>query len=333
MTAPDGVRRVTMVTYTDAQALDVTGPLEVFARTARWLREERVVPALPYEVEIVASTPGPVRMSSGIEILAARSYRDVERCDTLLVCGGIGFEAACNDAGLLDFLGVQARRVRRLASVCTGAFVLARAGLLDGRRATTHWQFCDRLAGDHPSVSVDPDAIYVRDGKIYTSAGVTAGIDLALALVEEDWGRAQALAVAQQLVLFLKRPGGQSQFSSALVAARRQQSERFGDLLAWIQAHLHETLTVETLAAQVAMSPRHFARTFVREFDETPAKYVERVRLEAARRELENGSATMDEVARRCGFGTSETLRRTFERHLRVSPNRYRSRFSAAARE
>jgi transcriptional regulator GlxA family with amidase domain len=212
--------------------------------------------------------------------------------------------------------------------VCTGAFVLAEAGLLDGRRATTHWEWCDALAARFPRVQVDRDPIFVRDGNVYTSAGVTAGMDLALALVEEDHGRALALEVARQMVLFLRRPGGQSQFSAAL-AAQSADREPLRDLQAWIAEDPGRDCSVPALARRVAMSPRNFARVFTREVGSTPGQFVERMRVEAARRRLEESADGVDNIASRCGFGTAETMRRAFLRTLRVPPSAYRSRFRA----
>jgi transcriptional regulator GlxA family with amidase domain len=223
----------------------------------------------------------------------------------------------------------MAPRVRRLGSVCSGSFVLAEAGLLDGRRATTHWEWCATLAERYPAVTVASDPIFVRDGKIYTSAGVTAGMDLALALVEEDHGRELALEVARQLVMFLRRPGGQSQFSAQL-AAQTADREPLRDLQSWISEHPEADLSVPALARRVAMSPRNFARVFTREVGMTPARFVESVRVEAARRRLEESASGVDSVAAACGFGTAESMRRAFLRIVRVPPAAYRHRFRAA---
>ena len=320
--------RVSLLTYPDAQVLDVTGPLEVFSRSARVLRDEGRVRGLCYEVEILAKEAGPVRMSSGLELVASRAFRDADDIDTLLLGGGIGVDDAIADPEILDWVRETASRVQRVASICTGAVILAEVGLLDGKEATTHWSWCDRMARAYPDVSVLPDALYVRSGKIYTSAGVTAGMDLALALVEEDWGRDVALATARELVMFLKRPGGQSQFSSHLAA---QESDRvqIRDLQRWILDHLDGDLRVERLADQIHMSPRNFARVFTRETGGTPAKFVETARLEEARRRLEESDLPVDAIARRCGFGTAETMRRTFQRRLGVVPRDYRVRFKA----
>ncbi|NNE05225.1 MAG: GlxA family transcriptional regulator [Xanthomonadales bacterium] len=320
--------RVTMLAFPDGQMLDVVGPLEVFSRAARWLRDEGYTRDLAYRVEVVAEKPGPVRMSSGLEIIAARSFEDVRLSDTLMVSGGIGYPAVCDNPFLLQWLRKQKPRVERLASICNGALILGKAGLLDGLTATTHWEYCDELSAISPDVTVDRDALFVRQGNLYTSAGVTAGMDLALALVEEDWGRKVALAVAQELVLFIKRPGGQSQFSS-FIQAQALESDRFRDLQLWILSHLESDLSVQALADRVAMSPRNFARAFLCETGETPGRYVRRMRIEAARRELEESQRSVEQIAQRCGFGSPETMRRGFVEHLRVSPSDYRARFQS----
>ncbi len=316
-----------MLAYPGAQMLDITGPLEVFARSARFLVEQGLRADPVYEVELIAERRGPVKTSSGIEILAARSLAAVRGpLDTLLVAGGVGSRDALRSPVLLGFLRRMAPRVRRLASVCTGAFLLAEAGLLEGRRATTHWAYCGELAKRYPQVRVDPDPIFVRDGRIYTSAGVTAGMDLALGLVEEDLGRTVALEVARQLVLFLKRPGGQSQFSAQL-AAQSAEREPLRDLQAWVSDHPEADLAVERLARRAAMSPRHFARVFQREVGVTPARFILRLRVDAARRRLEESRDSVESVAAACGFGSAEVMRRAFLRTVRVSPSAYRSRF------
>ena len=314
------MRRVLIVAFPGVQSLDVTGPLEVFA-TAEQLVEGS------YDVEVVASEAGPLRTESGLRILPERA---LSACggpiDTLVVAGGVGTVDARRDERLIAWLREAATRSRRVTSVCTGAFLLARAGLLDGRRATTHWLFCAELARRHPEIQVEPDLIYVRDGNVITSAGVTAGIDLALALVEEDLGAEVALEVARLLVLFLKRPGGQAQFSAGL-AAQAAEREPLRELQGWIADHLDADLSVPALADRALMSPRNFARAFRREVGMTPAAYVESLRVERARLVLEDGDHPVEEVARRCGFGTVETMRRAFRRRVSVSPSEYRTRF------
>lgn len=322
------LRRVVMVAFRDLQILDVTGPLEIFGATSRWLRAKRSAPG--YTIEIAAARRGPIASSSGMRLVADSALADVRGAiDTLLVAGGEGAEAALADPPTIAAIRRLARRSRRVASICTGAFLLAEAGLLDGRRATTHWAYCNRLARRYPTVSVDPDPIFVRDGSIWTSAGVTAGMDLALALVEDDHGRAVALAIARRMVLFLRRPGGQSQFSAQL-ALQEADRQPVRELQAWIADHPDADLSVERLARRAAMSPRNFARVFHREVGSTPGRFVERVRVEAARRRLEESSHGVEQVASQCGFGTAESMRRAFLRTLRVSPSAYRSRFRAA---
>lgn len=320
-------RRVVVVVFPEVQSLDVTGPVEVFHRAGR-VAASRGIRA-SYDIELVAPEPGAVRTSSGIPMHVERRLADVRApVDTLLVAGGDGVTALVRDAASLGVLRRLSTGARRTASVCTGAFALAEAGLFDGRRATTHWLACAALAARYPSVRVEPDPIFVRDGDVWSSAGVTAGMDLALALVEEDLGRDVALETARHLVLFLTRPGGQSQFSAQ---SRSQLAERppLRELQAWICDHPHEVLSVERLADRVAMSPRNFARAFRREVGTTPARFVEAVRVEAARRLLEESSLPVEEVAARCGFGTAETMRRSFHRGLRVHPSEYRRRFRA----
>jgi len=309
------MRNVVVVAFPGVQSLDVAGPVEVFAAAA------------DYRVEVVAPAAGRVPAHSGLVLFAERALANVRGpIDTLLVAGGEGTRAVMNDHSFVTNVRRVAQHSRRIASVCTGAFVLAEAGLLDGRRATTHWGSCELLASRYPQVTVEPDPIFVRDGDVWTSAGVTAGIDLVLAMVEDDLGREVALGVARRIVVFLKRPGGQSQFSAQL-AGQFADREPLRELQGWITDHVGDDLTVEHLAAEVAMSPRNFSRAFRREVGMTPARFVERTRVDAARRHLEETPASIDDVAARCGFGTAETMRRTFLRVLRVTPTDYRRRF------
>ncbi len=323
-------RRVAIVGFPDVQMLDVTGPLEVFGRTSRWLRDEGLRKEPAYHVELIARRAGPVPSSSGLELVAKRALAQVTGgIDTLLVAGGPGSDAAAEDPVLRRWLVRMAPRVRRLGSVCTGTFVLAGAGLLDGRRATTHWASCARLAEMYPKVTVDADPIFIRDHHVYTSAGVTAGMDLALAMVEEDFGRDVALQVARRLVLFLRRPGGQSQFSTQL-AVQAADREPLRELQAWIADHLRADLSVSALAGRVSMSPRNFARVFASQLGTTPARFVDLARVEGARRRLEESSEDIQAIADGCGFGTAESMRRAFLRTVRVAPSAYRSRFRSA---
>jgi len=323
--------RVTILAYPEAQTLDVTGPLEVFARSSRWLRDNGHCKGDAYNIELIAPDAGPVMMSSGLQLLSERSYRDVAATDTLIVSGGLGYAAIARDPDLIEWLKRIGPLSERVVSVCTGALILARAGLLDGCAATTHWNYCDELSSKYPGVRVRPDDIFVKHGNVYTSAGVTAGMDLSLALIEEDWGREVALAVAQELVIFMKRPGGQSQFSNVL-AAQHCSAKRFKELVVWIQTHPRESMEIERLADKIGMSPRNFARAFNEEIGETPAKYVQRARVEAARRDLEDSRYDMERIASRCGFRSAEVMRRNFARILGVSPSDYRSRFRSTLR-
>ena len=317
-------RHILVLAVEDGQSLDVLGPVEVFHYASL------EVPGA-YQVDVIGPTGGgTVTMESGISLGAAPLPEPPPRHDTLLVAGGSGARAAVNDPALLDWVRRASRRARRTVSVCTGAYVLAAAGLLDDRRATTHWAHCDDLARTYRSIQVESDPVFVQDGDVWTSAGITAGIDLALALVEEDLGPSVALAAARELVVFLKRPGGQSQFSSALSAQQAAQPE-LRDLQAWIAGHLDEELTVPVLAERALMSERSFARAFHREVGQTPAAYVEALRIERARNLLEDGAPSLEAVAQATGFASAEVLRRAFQRRLGVSPAEYRERFRLSA--
>ncbi len=316
------VQRVAVVAFPAVQALDVFGPIEVFSAADRLAGGQR------YAIEVLASRAGALDTSSGVRLTPHRAVTAVRgQLDTLIVAGGTGVRAAAEDRTLVRFLARAAARARRVCSVCTGAFLLAEAGLLAGRRATTHWSACAALAERHPDVLVEPDPIFVRDGNVATSAGVTAGMDLALALVEEDLGADAAREVARWLVLFLKRPGGQSQFSAPLQgpAAGRPALR---ELQEWIPGHLAEDLSVDALAARALMSPRNFARAFSRELGVTPAAYVERLRIEHARALLQSSDAPTKAIAAACGFTSVETLRRAFQRRVGTSPGDYRKRFA-----
>jgi transcriptional regulator GlxA family with amidase domain len=314
---------VIVVAFPDVQALDVVGPLEVFAMANRFGAD----PA--YATALVSASGQPVTTSSGLSLGTERASRR-ESIDTLVVAGGTGTAAAMADDHLVAWLSTAAARARRVTSVCSGAFLLAQAGVLDGRRVTTHWSACETLARLFPAVEVDADPIYVRDGDVWTSAGVTAGMDLALALVEHDHGGELALAVARQLVLFTHRPGGQSQFSAQL-AVRRAEREPLRDALAFVAEHPEADLSVPALARRAAMSVRTFARAFSREVGTTPAVFVQRSRVEAARRLLETTDRTVHDIARACGFGTVETMHRAFQRVVRTTPGQYRRLFAVPA--
>jgi len=305
-------------------SLDVFGPVEVFSFACR------EVPGA-YRVEVVGSAGGgAITMSSGLRLHVAALPEPPPRHDTLLVAGGEGARASVDDAAVVDWVARAAARARRITSVCTGAYLLAAAGLLDGRRAATHWGFSEELASLYPEVEVDPDPVFVRDGDVWTSAGITAGMDLALALVEEDLGPEVALSVARLLVVFLKRPGGQAQFSATLSA---QQASRpaLRDLQSWIAGHLREDLSVAALAERANLTERSFARAFRREVGQTPAVYVETLRVEHARMLLQDGAPSLEALAKASGFASADVLRRAFHRHVGVGPAVYRERFHLAA--
>jgi transcriptional regulator GlxA family with amidase domain len=323
-------RHVVILAYEGVNLLDVAGPAQVFT-TAAALARDGGPPG--YRLSVVAKPGGPIATSTGVAIVTgALAGLAGQPIDTLIVAGGPGIHELRQDAALVAWLEARAGDARRICSVCTGAFLLAAAGLLDGRRATTHWRWAKALQAEYPDVRVEPDPIYVQDGAIWTSAGVSAGIDLALALVEADLGHAVALEVARHLVVFLKRPGSQAQFSAALAGQARGDG-RFGALHAWIASHLEHDLRVERLAERVAMSPRNFARAYAAATGITPAKAVEALRVEAARRLLEATARPIGWVAHRCGFGDHERMRRSFMRWIGVPPSDYRARFRSGPAE
>jgi transcriptional regulator GlxA family with amidase domain len=335
-TAPDvdrsmtRMRKVGFLVFPDFEVLDLCGPLDAFYYADRVLQLTGRANEPGYETLVIASKPGLVKAKCGLQLLASHGCDDItEELDTLIVAGGEGFDQACAEPKLAKWIKDIAPRSRRVASICTGAFLLAEAGLLKNRQVTTHWLYCDRLAAAHPSLRIDPNRIFVRDGNIYTSGGITSGIDLALALVEEDLGREVPRLVAGTLVVFLRRPGGQTQFSPFLQAESKSRHD-VRDLQSWILANPAEVLTVSSLADRLAMSPRNFARLFLAESGTTPAKFVELARTEAARCKLEQTSLPVETIAKLCGFGETDRMRRSFQRHLNVTPQDYRARFQSA---
>ncbi|QJI11012.1 helix-turn-helix domain-containing protein [Pseudomonas sp. ADAK22] len=318
-------RTIHVLAFNNAQVLDVTGPLQVFA-TTNDLARQRGQP-LPYAVSVIAAQAEPVMTSAGLALVAEPLPAADTPCDTLVIAGGWGVYGAAEDAALVDWVTQKARHTRRMTSVCTGAFLLAASGLLDGCRVATHWTRCEELARKFPSLTVEANPIFIQQGSVWTSAGVTAGIDLCLALVEEDLGRAVALEAARHLVVFLKRPGGQAQYSVAL--SLQKGDGRFADLHAWVAENLTLDLNIPTLAAQAGMSERSFVRHYRAETGQTPARAVELIRVETARRQLADSTASIKRIAVQCGFGCEETLRRSFLRALEVTPQAYRERFCA----
>ena len=322
-------RTVAIVAFPGVQSLDVAGPFEVFAGARRAAGAHGVEAG--YDVNVVATEPGPVTTESGLTLVAGRLPTAEDRIDTLVLAGGSGVDAARRNPALVDWVRDAAARSRRVATVCSGALLAAEAGLLDGRRVTTHWARAGQLAGDYPGVVVDADPIYVRDGTVWSSAGVTAGIDLALALVEDDLGTEVSQLIARWLVMFLHRPGGQTQFATP-VWVRRAGRPPVRAVQARVEAEPRGDHRVATLAESASMSERHFTRVFSAEVGEAPSRFVERVRTEAARRDLESTGDTLEAIAARCGFGTPETLRRAFHRRLHTSPDAYRNRFATKGR-
>jgi transcriptional regulator GlxA family with amidase domain len=323
-------RLTVLMGYDGVQGLDLTGPLDVFAGAQRWV--ERTSGVDPGYRMVVASLDGlPFRTNAGLTVLPETALSRLSgQIDTLIVPGGESAAGLTNDDELIAWLRQRAPAARRVASVCTGAFLLAEAGLLDGRRATTHWSACEQLARRYPAVTVDPDPIYVRAGDLYTSAGVTAGIDLALALVEDDLGQRAALTIARWLVMFLRRPGNQAQFSAHLTSQYADHAP-IRELQQWLIDNLAADLSIEAMATRARMSPRHFARCFHDQVGVTPGRYLQELRLEAARRRLAESDAGVEQIASACGFGSTETMRRVFVQAVGVPPAEYRRRFRSAS--
>ncbi len=314
---------VAILAYDHMNLLDLSGPLQALCTANRSSGQ------VLYDAVVVSAHGGLVTTSAGLAVMTRPlSALDGVAVDTIIAAGGCAGEEYYAPPQLAAWVARRAPGARRVCSVCTGAFVLAAAGQLDGRVAATHWAWTGKLQKLHPRVKVDAERIFVRDGKVWTSAGVSAGIDLALALIEEDVGHRIAIAAARQMVVYMKRSGGQSQFSAPL-AAQEKSGGRFAELHAWMAAHLHEQLTVERLAAQAGMAPRTFARAYVAQIGITPGKMVEAMRLEAARRALEETSLPLKSIAARSGYAEEQNLRRAFQRHLGISPGQYRSRFSS----
>jgi len=318
------MRRIGILLFDGLTALDVTGPADAFA-SARV--EDRAV----YEVATIAPTARACAAESGVRLVPDHVLADAPALDTLIVAGGSGLRRPGVADTLAAWIVQRAPRLRRIASVCTGIYGLAPTGLLDGRRATTHWRFARDVADRFPRVRVDADALYIKDGRCYTSAGVTAAIDLSLSLIGEDHGARVALAVARELVVHVKRDGGQEQFSEPLQFQVRA-ADRFGDLAAWMASHLDRDLSVEALARRAAISPRHFSRRFKVAFRRSPAAFVEALRLDAARQRLTERTTRIDGVAGSVGFRSPDVFRRAFTRRFGISPSTYRARFESAVR-
>jgi transcriptional regulator GlxA family with amidase domain len=336
---PTQERTVIIVAYDGCQSLDVTGPWEVFSKANGYCRDAGR--PLPYRLRLASPEGGPVTSNSGLQLGPTTALAALRgEIDTVLVVGGnnVVLERPGSVPKLTAWLQSRAGHVRRMGSVCTGAFALAAAGLLDGRRATTHWQYCDRLQRLFPQVLVEPDAIYVADPPLYSSAGITAAIDLSLALVEVDLGQALALQVARNLVLYLRRPGGQSQYSAGLRAQTQagtagKTGQRLAALRTWMTEHPAQEQNIGALALRVHLSERHFARLFLSETGQTPARFVEALRLDRAKSHLEQTTWPLARVAQRAGFGSVDSLQRSLKRQTGITPEQYRQRFSGTAKQ
>lgn len=322
MNPPFPVKTVGLLAYDDMQALDLTGPLDVFG-TANAL----ATGLPPYKLHVIGARTGAVRAENGLAVLPECSIEDAPSLDTLLIPGGVGSRVDNADPRLLEWLRRQAAIARRVVSVCTGAYMLAATGLLDGRRVATHWRYAEDLARRFPAIHVESERLFLRDGRFATSGGLTAGIDLALALVEEDLGAAASLAVARYLVMYVTRPGNQAQFSAPL-AAQAQATGRMGTLMGWLLAHLKDEITSERMAEQVSMSPRHFRRVFADTFGTSPARFVEHLRLEQACMRLIRDKASIDRIASSVGFHSADVFRRAFRARYGATPGEYRERFA-----
>ena len=315
------VRKVVIVGFSGVQALDLVGPYEVFTGAS-------LLTGGGYDVIVAAPDGQPVTTATGLGFTSVPLPDPRTRIDTVVLPGGGGVDAARTDSALMDWIRAISSSARRIVTVCTGAFLAAEAGLLDGHRATTHWAFADRLAGEFPNIEVDPDPIFIQSSeRIWTAAGVTSGIDLALSLVEDDHGTEVAQTVARWLVLYLRRPGGQTQFAAPVWMPRAKRTS-IRDVQEAIEAKPGGAHSIDDLARRAAMSPRHFTRVFTEEVGEAPGQYVERIRTEAARRQLEETDDTVVAIASRCGFGTAETMRRNFIRRVGIPPDQYRKAFA-----
>ena len=322
--------RVGLVGYDDVQALDLMGPADAFS-----IPEIETEPGKRhrgYEVILIAASEKPFRSEAGIRFQPQTTFGNAPPLDTLIIPGGKGSRDLRISEPIAKWISKRAAGVRRVASVCTGIYILARTGLLDRRKVTTHWRFAADVARKFPVLDVDPSALFVKDDKFYTAGGITSSIDLALALIEEDYGPRVALSVARDLVVYLKRPGGQTQYSEPL-QFQINAGDRFADLAFWMLSHLREDLSLGALAKRVSLSPRHFARRFKQTFDRTPAEFVQNLRLDEARRRLAEHTQTIDSVSASVGFGSDDSFRRAFQRRFGVKPSRYRTTFNSTARD
>ncbi len=312
------MQKIAFICFDRFQSLDLTGPLEVFNYAQR---EGKPI----YSLQTYSLRGGTIKSTSGLEIQTKR-FTPLSGNDTMVVIGGAGVYDAIEDKPFIRYIQTQAKKVKRVVSICSGAFALAEAGLLNGKRATTHWNVADRFIERYPQVNLEPDAIFIREGNIFSSAGITAGMDLSLSLVEEDVDRPTAMHIARMLVIYYRRLGGQSQFSEQL-QTQTLDTKKFGKLLEYVRAHPNQDLSITSLALKSAMSERNFSRRFTDEIGISPGKYIERVRLNTAKHHLENTNMGLDVIAQKSGFNSGEILRRLFKRHHGINPSEYRKRF------
>ncbi len=322
-------RHIVIVGYDDITSLDLSGPLEAFSTA--YVEDSQGKRQACYKVTIAALGAKTFRSESGLRVTAACSLNSLRHLDTLLIPGGSGMRTSDAARKLAKWISRHEHRIRRIVSVCTGVYGVAPTGLLNGRKVTTHWKYAADLAARYPELKIDGNLLYVRDGKFYTSAGITAGMDLSLALIEEDFGAQVALSVARELVMYMKRPGGQEQYSEPL-KFQVASASRFADLAAWIVGHLDRDLSVETLAERVNLCPRQFTRRFKDEFRSTPAAFVQRLRLDEARVRLAAADSTVENIADSVGFRDPDSFRRAFVQQFGLAPTQYRGRFLADRR-
>jgi transcriptional regulator GlxA family with amidase domain len=320
-------KRIGIIGFDGVVSIDVSGPADAFSVA----NETESEPKPAYEIVVISASGKPFASGSGLVFKPQKTFKNAPILDTLIVPGGSGLRKPAINKSVSTFVKARAKSTRRIASVCSGIYGLAPTGLLAGRCVTTHWDQADRVASQFPDLKVNGNAIFIKDGQFYTSAGATAGIDLALSLIEEDYGRQVSLTVARQLVVYLKRSGGQEQYSEPL-RFQTESVSRFSDLTIWIQTHLSEDLSIETLAARACLCPRHFSRRFKSELGTSPADLVERVRLDEARRRLSNDDNSIENIGLSVGFKSADAFRRAFERRLGVSPSDYRRRFGSSVK-
>ena len=320
-------KRIGLVGFDGVVAIDLAGPADAFAVA----NEADGDPKPSYEILVIASSNKPFVSLSGLVFRPQRTFKNAPSLDTLIVPGGSGLREPATNRSVSAFVRARAGSTRRIASVCSGIYGLAPTGLLAGRSVTTHWSQAHNVARRFPDLKVNGNAIFIKDGQFYTSGGATAGIDLTLSLIEEDYGQQVSLAVARELVVYLKRSGGQEQYSQPL-RFQTESVSRFSELTTWILSHLHDDLSVETLAGRACLCPRHFSRRFKTEVGTSPADFVEKLRLDEARYRLSSGDNSVENVGLSVGFKSADAFRRAFERRLGISPSDYRRRFSSAAK-